>query len=195
MGTTNLKFHHPLGTQLRLRPEETTQNIYAPAGESAFYLLQPTNDSTAYTLHFHLTEPDSQVLIKGLVIAHKSEVPNLTTVVHHHASRTRAETLIRTLAYESSQPHYQGLIDIDKDIVDIESYLNHHSLLLGKEAKSWTLPSLEIRANQVKCSHAATIRSIKESDLFYARSRGLSLEEAKKIMIEAFVSDVKECLH
>jgi len=74
-----------------------------------------------------------------------------------------------------------------------ESYLNHHSLLLGEEARSWTLPSLEILANEVKCSHAATLRSLTDLDLFYPRSRGLSQSEAREMLIEAFLADVIDC--
>ena len=191
MGTSNLIFHSPPETLVEFKPTKLVQHINVPIGESSFYLAFPEADENPYTIHFHLHHPESQVLIRGIVRSYGNEKPDLTTVIHHHSSHTRGETLIRTLAYDASQPHYQGLISIDPDIANIESYLNHHSLLLGAEAKSWTIPSLEIRSNQVKCSHAATIRNIKEADLFYARSRGLSQDSAKHIMIEAFLTDVK----
>ena len=181
---------------IALNPEQTVVlnsdelDIHVPAGTSRFVIRQK-NDEPERTHIFHLDFPDSSVTVIGLVDATGDSQPALTTQVIHHAPHTKAETLVRTLSRDSAQPHYKGLIQIDPNSHDCESYLNHHSLLLGETAQSWTTPSLEILNNQVKCSHAATVRTITPLDLFYLQSRGLTAPEAETMLIDAFLSDVQ----
>ncbi|MCC2631372.1 MAG: SufD protein rane protein Fe-S cluster assembly protein SufD [Patescibacteria group bacterium] len=190
MGTRRLAFS-PLQA-IALEPVNSeTLHIEIPEGESHYHFSQIPGSAEEAHFVFHLRHPHSRLLITGMVMAAGETGPRLSTQVIHHVPETRAETVIRTLAYDASQPHYEGLITIEEDAQNCESYLNHHSLLLGDTAKSWTLPSLEIKADQVKCSHAATLRTITELDLFYARSRGLTAAEATAMHIEAFLSDVK----
>jgi len=182
-------------TTIRLNPSTDGKpvEVEVPAGESRFLIFQTGDASVEQTYRLHLREPDSQAVILGLIEAAGESVPRLRTEAVHHAPRTRAETLIRTLSSDHANPHYEGLIYMGKAAQGSESYLNHHTLLLNDTARSWTLPSLEILANEVKCSHAATMRSITDLDLFYLRSRGLSREEAHTLLIEAFLADVLIC--
>jgi Fe-S cluster assembly protein SufD len=163
--------------------------IEVPCGTSHYHIRQSGQDSSSYT--FNLREEGSKLTITGLVEATGTEAPELTTLVVHHTPKTKAETLVRTLVTDNAAPRYTGKIQIERDSRDCESYLNHHSLLLGDKAKSWTTPSLEIANNEVKCSHAATIRTITDTDLFYLRSRGLSRAESEELLITAFLDDVQ----
>ena len=167
-------------------------NVEVPAGESRFLIRQLDDDARSQEYIFHLRHADSQVQVLGLVKAAGESAPFLRTSVIHHNPATRAETIIRTLALGNAQPRYEGVIHIEKNAQNSESFLNHHSLLLGEAAKSWTLPSLEIEADQVRCSHAATLRTITDADLFYLRSRGLEKDAAKDLLVEAFLADVAE---
>lgn len=166
-----------------IQPDEV--DIEVPAGESHYHVEQ-TNGERTHTLH--LRHPGTIVRISGIVTT--KDASNLATTIIHHAPHTKAETLIRTLGTGKSQSTFRGLIKIEEDAAGCESYLNHHSLLFD-DARSWTWPALEIGNNEVKCSHAATVKTITPLDLFYARSRGIPTDEAKKIMIEAFFSDVQ----
>ena len=192
MPTKHLSTTSKIAPTLLAPQEEGVLEVEVPAGESRFLIRQTDSDSQAQAYIFHLRHPDSTVQILGLVKAATSAAPRLSTKVVHHAPRTRAETIVRTLATDQAQPRYEGLIHITKPAQNAESYLNHHSLLLGTTAKSWTLPSLEIEADQVKCSHAATMRTITEQDLFYLRSRGIEPEVAQQLLIEAFLADTRE---
>lgn len=165
------------------------QEIEVPHGQIHYHISQHNTGDFTYT--FHLRHPETQVLVTGFVKAAGESTPRLITKMIHHAGNTQAETLIRTLSQDKAHPHYEGLIKIEEGAQHCESYLNHHSLLLGEHAASWTMPSLEIGANEVKCSHAATVRTITDADLFYIRSRGVDKEQAKQLLIEAFLSDVQ----
>lgn len=170
---------------LDLAPEV---KIEVPVGESHFILRQSSGSPESHVV-FQLNHPDSRVKVSGWVKAAGESAPFLYTEVIHNAPRTQAETLVRTLAQGQAHPRYTGVIRILPSAQGSESYLNHHSLLLGLEAGSWTLPSLEILADQVKCSHAATVRTITEEDLFYLRSRGLGWEEAEKVLVKVFLKN------
>lgn len=164
-------------------------DIEVPQGNHRYHISQQNGGDSTYT--FHLRHPETQVQVTGFVKATGESTPRLITKMIHHVGHTKAETLIRTLSQDQAHPHYEGLIKIEEGAQQCESYLNHHSLLLGEKAASWTLPSLEIGANEVKCSHAATVRTITDADLFYLRSRGIPKNESRDMLIEAFLSDVQ----
>ncbi len=149
MSTTRLGFSKNIEVQ---KLGGKSQEIEVTAGES-HYFISPTSAAEEYT--FHLRHPHSQVLITAFVKAAGESVPFLKTRVVHHSPHSKAETLVRTLVFDKAEPHYEGLIVIEDGAQESESYLNHHSLLLGEHSKSHTLPSLEIKANNVKCSHAS----------------------------------------
>jgi Fe-S cluster assembly protein SufD len=190
MGTTRLQFTDTTKKPTKLVATGGVQEIEVEAGESHYHIHMLEETELPVELFFHLHHPKSQLLVTGLVAAKGESAPSLKITTYHHAPRTRAETLIRTVARDKTQPRFEGRIKIVKKAQEVESYLNHHSLLLGEYAKSWTLPSLEIEADQVKCSHAATIRTITDLDLFYLRSRGIKEVTARETLIQAFIADV-----
>ncbi len=163
------------------------RDIEVPKGSHRFVIKQQAGEQQ-HT--FHLRHQGTEVAIIGLVEASDAN-PSLETLVIHHAPHTRAETIVKTLVRNNAEPRYRGMIRIEEGSNGCESYLQHHSLLLGKQAQSWTTPSLEILNNDVHCSHAATVRTITALDLFYLQSRGLSSQEAETLLIEAFLSDVQ----
>lgn len=162
-------------------------SIEIPAGTTHYHLTQ--KESAAHIV-FNLRERDSILVLTGVVDSAGQVTPSLSTEIIHHVPHTRAETRIRTLSRDQAAPSYSGMIRIEPGASSCESFLNHHSLLLGETAKSWTRPSLEILNNEVKCSHAATIRTLTDRDLFYLRSRGLSKDDARETLITAFLADV-----
>lgn len=164
------------------------REIEVGKGQSRF-LIRQTEAEQNHT--FHLREPESEVFIVGLVEASEKETPSLETTVVHHSPHTRADTVIKTLSRQKAEPRYRGMIRIEKGSSGCQSYLQHHSLLIGESAQSWSTPSLEILNNEVACSHSATIRTITPLDIFYLQSRGLPAAEAEQLLIEAFLSDVQ----
>ncbi len=182
------RLHLAEHTQRIILTASQSGDIEVPAGEYHYHLELGETKNQTYT--FHLRHSDCRIRVTGLVKSDNT-APILETKVIHHAPHTQAETLIRTLVTNGGQPRYTGVIRIEEGAQNSESFLNHHSLLLGEEGQSWTTPSLEILANEVKCSHAATIRTVTDTDLFYARSRGISKLEAEKLLIDAFIHDVQ----
>lgn len=167
---------------------EGEHHIEVPSGISHYYFVQHQGNAQFI---FHLRHPGQQITVRGLVTPLENKTVGLQTQMLHHAANTYANTLVKTLGIEQSTSRYKGLIRINQGCSNSESYLSHHSLLLHPKALSWTVPSLEILNDQVKCSHAATVRTINEQELFYPRSRGLNKDQARELIIQAFLADVQ----
>ena len=87
---------------------------------------------------------------------------------------------------------FYGKIIVAKDAQRTEAYQENHNILLSDGAKVDTKPQLEIYADDVKCSHGATIGRLNEEEQFYMRSRGISLEDAKVLQMISFIAPVFE---
>ena len=85
---------------------------------------------------------------------------------------------------------FYGKIVVEQDAQKTEAYQENHNLLLSDQAKVNTKPQLEIYADDVKCSHGATVGRLDEDAQFYMRSRGITLQQAKALQMLSFVSPV-----
>lgn len=182
MESKRLNLSEPLPL-IRLNREDAGDIVVPHQG--AAYVIEQVSDEA--TFRFRLVAPETAVQIFAAV--RTAGAPALRIEIIHEALRTRAETLVRTLATGAATPKFQGLIRIEPGASQCESYLNHHSLVFD-QAKSYTWPALEIENNDVKCSHAATVKTITDADLFYLRSRGIPVKEARKTLIDAFFADL-----
>ncbi len=112
-----------------------------------------------------------------------------SNLVHNSRDSTGAVQARGVLKGES-QSIFKGMIKIVKEAKNSRSYLAHHSMILERSAKSDAVPSLEIDNNEVKATHSASVAQVDEEQLFYLLARGLSLEEAKRMVVLGFFEPV-----
>ncbi len=154
-------------------------------GEPGTYRL--VLDTTAPPIcTVRLTVPDILLQIISNQTAGSGEAPTLFLTVDHQAPRTKAEVLAKSLVRGTGSPTFKGLLRIAESATGCESYLRHDTLLLGDQARVHSWPALEILNNEVKCSHSATVRTIRDEDLAYIRSRGLTRKQAEEQIITSF---------
>lgn len=115
---------------------------------------------------------------------------NITTI--HAAAHTSADTLIKVIADDSSQAQVNGTIIVQKDAQQTNSFLTENILMLSDKATALAIPNLEIEADDVKCSHAATVGKIPDEYIFYLQSRGIPEKQAKDLIAEGFLKPVLE---
>ncbi len=115
---------------------------------------------------------------------------NITTI--HAAAHTSADTLIKVIADGSSQATINGTIIVQKNAQQTNSFLTENILMLSDQATALAIPNLEIEADDVKCSHAATVGKIPDEYIFYLQSRGIAKKEAKDLIAEGFLKPVLE---
>ena len=106
------------------------------------------------------------------------------------AEYTTSNQLIKGVLNGQSKGVFQGQIHIAKDAVKTSGNQLHRALLLSNDAVVDCKPELEIFADDVKCSHGATSGDLDPEQLFYMQSRGIPLDEAKKILIDAYLDEV-----
>jgi Fe-S cluster assembly scaffold protein SufB len=128
------------------------------------------------------------VRIVGSFEAKQDEIVNITLTIVHQAPHTRANTILKGVARDSSSIRFFGLIKIEQDCGDTQSFLEERVLLLSDKAKAEAIPELEILTDDVKCSHAASISQIPEQELFYLQSRGIPKKQAEDMIVQGFLS-------
>ena len=105
----------------------------------------------------------------------------------HSAPKTRGRVTVRGVLRDRATARVSGLIKIEKRAQGSDDFLEERTLLLGKEARIEALPYLEIEADEVRASHAATSSAVDEEQLFYLKSRGLDQAEAERLLITGFL--------
>lgn len=113
-----------------------------------------------------------------------------TTDIEHLKPDTKSSQLVKGVVGGKAKGVFQGKIHIAPDAVRTEGYQLHKAMLLSDEAEIDVKPELEIFADDVKCSHGAACGQLDENQLFYMRSRGIGEEEARQLLIDAYLSDV-----
>ncbi len=113
-----------------------------------------------------------------------------TTNIFHKVPHTRSSQLIKGVIGGDARGVFQGKIHIAPNAVNTEGNQLHKALLLSDTAEIDVKPELEIFADDVKCSHGAASGELDEEQLFYMQSRGIGREEARRLLIEAYLDDV-----
>ena len=130
--------------------------------------------------------------IYGAYVCGGDEKVNISVDMHHDVPHCNSRQLFKGIAGGKSKVDFYGKIIVAQDAQRTEAYQENHNILLSDEAKVDTKPQLEIYADDVKCSHGATIGRLNEEEQFYMRSRGITLEDAKVLQMISFISPVLE---
>ena len=115
---------------------------------------------------------------------------DLSSDLLHEVPDTSARVSMKAALNNESSSIFNGMIKILKEGQKTNSFLECHSILLGKNASSNNVPGLEIEANDVKATHSASVRKIDEEDVFYLESRGIRKEEANRILVSSFFGSI-----
>ncbi|MGB5622801.1 MAG: Fe-S cluster assembly protein SufD [Gammaproteobacteria bacterium] len=141
-------------------------------------------------LEVALNEPGAEVEMNGLYcLGGRQHVDNHTRV-DHHAPHTRSDEDYRGVLNDRARGVFNGKAIVHQDAQKIEAHQSNSNLLLSEQAEVDTKPELEIYADDVKCSHGATVGQLDQTALFYLRSRGIDEEAAKALLTFAFAEAV-----
>ena len=133
--------------------------------------------------------------IYGAYVCGGEEKVKISVDMHHDMPHCNSRQLFKGIAGGVSKVDFYGKIIVAQDAQRTEAYQENHNILLSDGAKVDTKPQLEIYADDVKCSHGATIGRLNEEEQFYMRSRGISLEDAKVLQMISFIAPVLENIH
>jgi Fe-S cluster assembly protein SufD len=139
-----------------------------------------------------LIGPGADAKVTGAYATHKRQHLDYATTQVHDAPNTTSDLAFRGILDGRSNTVWSGMIKVEPGAQQIDAFQESRNLLLTKTAHADSIPGLEILANDVRCTHAAAIAQIDLEQLFYLRSRGLSLEKAKRLVIEGFLEATVE---
>ncbi|MBP5211210.1 MAG: SufD family Fe-S cluster assembly protein [Bacteroidales bacterium] len=128
----------------------------------------------------------------GIYLGSNAENISFDIVVEHQDPESHSKQLFKGILSDNATAEFSGLIKVDPDSQKTEAYQENHTLLLNDNARINTKPQLEIYADDVICSHGASVGRLDKDELFYLRSRGISLQEAVKMQQMAFLNDILE---
>lgn len=126
----------------------------------------------------------------GLSLGNHKQHADHHTFVNHKAENTTSNQLYKGIYAGKSIGVFNGKIFVDQAAQKTNAYQSSKNILLSADAKVFAKPQLEIFADDVKCSHGATIGQLDEEPVFYLRSRGLDEATAKHLLIQAFASEI-----
>lgn len=127
-----------------------------------------------------------------VVFGSESQRFDVVSDLTHKGPHTKGVNLSRGVLKDKSRSVFKGMIRISTGAKNAEAYLAEHVMLLNRDAKSNAIPGLEIQTNEVRATHSASVAQIDEEQIFYLMSRGLSQEEAKKMIVQGFFQPVAE---
>ena len=170
-----------------------TRSVEVQSGEKAeMVLLVLPGVSCDIKLDVKLAGEGSEANVYGAYVCGGSERVKIAVDMHHDLPHCNSRQLFKGVAGGTSKVDFYGKIIVAQDAQRTEAYQENHNILLTDGAKVDTKPQLEIYADDVKCSHGATIGRLNEEEQFYMRSRGITLEDAKVLQMISFIAPVLE---
>jgi Fe-S cluster assembly protein SufD len=148
------------------------------------------NKPGSHEIKLQLNKEGNNLEWLGIIDAREAGEYELNLVMTHDVRDTFGRVVVKGVASNGARVKVKGLIKINMEAQNTDSFLSMKILLLDKLSGATAEPELEIEANRVKASHAASVGKIDEEQLFYLKSRGIDENEAKNIIVNGFLSDI-----
>lgn len=132
----------------------------------------------------------ANIQILGAIIGFDKQMIKLYSLQDHLKEKSVSDLLIKSVLFDEAKLYYEGLIKIEKSAQLSNAYQKNQTLLLSNKSWADSRPKLEILANDVRCTHGATIGKIAEDQLYYLQTRGLGKVAATRMIVEGFFTEV-----
>ncbi len=188
-------------THVRLQDESRTAyhlaTLYAAVAAGGTYdsfTLALGGRLARAEVHTELTGPGATVHLNAAQLLTGVQHADITTVVRHAAPHGTSRQTVKHVLTGRSRGVFQGRIEVARHAQKTDGYQMNQALLLSPDAEIDCKPELEIFADDVKCSHGATVGELDPEQLFYLRSRGIPDSEARAILVRAFLTEAIEAV-
>jgi Fe-S cluster assembly protein SufD len=158
-----------------------------------------TLNSLVVTMGGTLSRTEMQSYLRGqgsssemlaLYFANEDQHFDHYTLQHHAAPNAYSDLLYKGVGDDQAVGVFSGMIKVDLGAQKTDAYQKHRTLMLSSKARNFSVPQLEINANDVRCSHGSTTGPVDAESMFYLGSRGIRRELAEKMLVTAFLEDV-----
>tara|TARA_A100001015_G_scaffold316604_1_gene431351 strand:+ start:948 stop:2240 length:1293 start_codon:yes stop_codon:yes gene_type:complete len=165
--------------------------------------LEGTAEYHSYTISLgaHLFRNEPQIIqtgeevdftLDGLILIDGDQISDTHSVMDHRFSHGNSHQLHKVVVHGNAHSVFNGKIFVRQDAQIIDSFQENRNLLLSRDGIVYTKPQLEIFADDVQCSHGATIGDLDPDEVFYLQSRGMTEQKAKEVLTYAFALETIE---
>jgi Fe-S cluster assembly protein SufD len=133
-----------------------------------------------------MTEPGAEARPLGLFFGDGTQHLDFRTLQDHRVGNTMSDLLYKGALYDEAVSVFSGMIRVHPKAQHTDAYQANRNLLLSDAAQAYSIPNLEIGANEVRCTHGATIGPIQPDEVFYLRSRGIDPAAAEALIVMGF---------
>jgi Fe-S cluster assembly protein SufD len=139
--------------------------------------------------HIAMAGEEADATLTTFYLARRDQVMDVTTQINHDVPCCTSMQIVRGVLDDTARGVFQGKVKVAQDAQKTDGNQMSRTLLLSRKCEADAKPELEIYADDVACSHGATVGEIDDTQLFYLMSRGIAAEEARQMLIEAFLDD------
>ena len=168
-------------------------NVYIDQGRDSrvnHNVITLHNGTTRNKLDLTFSGEGAECQCYGCVIADKQQHVDNNTLITHKVPHCTSNELYKYVLNDKAVGAFAGRVLVEHGAQKTSSQMTNQNLTATKEARMYTQPMLEIYADDVKCAHGSTVGQLNDAALFYMRQRGISLDEAKLLLQNAFINEV-----
>ena len=168
-------------------------NVYIDQGRDSrvnHNVITLHNGTTRNKLDLTFSGEGAECQCFGCVIADKQQHVDNNTLITHKVPHCTSNELYKYVLDDKAVGAFAGRVLVEHGAQKTASQMTNQNLTATKEARMYTQPMLEIYADDVKCAHGSTVGQLNDAALFYMRQRGISLQEAKLLLQNAFINEV-----
>ena len=136
-----------------------------------------------------ITGENARCRLDGAFVVTGADEVNIVTAVDHRVPGGQTRELVKGVAAGRGHGAFQGRIIVREDAQKTDAHQLSRNLIIGQRAAIDTKPELEIYADDVRCTHGASVGDLDEAALFYLCARGIPLEEARRMLIDGFLRE------
>jgi Fe-S cluster assembly protein SufD len=140
--------------------------------------------------HVELAGRGAACQVNGVLFAEGKQHISYHTLQHHVAPSCRSDFLYKSALQDKSRTVWRGMIKVDPAAQKTDGYQRNDNLLLSSSARADSIPGLEIQCDDVRCTHGSTTGKVDEELIFYAQARGLTRQEATRIIVSGFFQQI-----
>lgn len=171
--------------------DELPAHISLGAGESlSITLIVPDGVSCSVPLQIDLDGPGAELDLAGAYTCSGDQKVDINVNLRHNVGGCTSSQLFKGIVSGHSKAAFHGLVYVAPDAQKTKAIQANHSIILDETARVESQPQLEIYADDVECSHGATVGSLDIDQQFYMRSRGIPESEARRLQMEAFLAPI-----
>ncbi|REJ67780.1 MAG: Fe-S cluster assembly protein SufD [Planctomycetota bacterium] len=142
--------------------------------------------------HVALVGTGARAQVNGVMFSEGRQHLSYHTLQHHEAPHCTSDLLYKGALQDDSRIVWRGMIKVDPGAQKTDGYQRNDSLILNREARADSIPGLEIEADDVRCTHGATTGRVDDEQIFYCRTRGMTRNEAVRMIVAGFFQQVSD---